>query len=111
MQRASSGACVTTSWAFQVGESESGASVELCEGATVVQLLDTLRLPYHATWLIGVNDTVVGLDHALSDGDQVELMLPIGGGDYLTLREQLFAGETVDTLYEKIQNYAKEHHA
>ncbi|MBI3733398.1 MAG: MoaD/ThiS family protein [Chloroflexi bacterium] len=94
-------------------ERESGAQVDLRDGATPIQLLDALRLPYHATWLIGVNDTVVGLDHALSEGDQIELMLPVseGSGDYLTLREQLFAGETVNTLYEKIQNDTEEHHA
>lgn len=27
----------------------------------------------------------------------------IGEGDYLTLRERLFEGETVETLYKKIQ--------
>ena len=30
-----------------------------------------------------------------------------GGGDYLTIRDQLFAGETVKTLYDKIQAYQK----
>jgi len=35
--------------------------------------------------------------------------LPVGTGDYLTIREQLFADETVATLFEKIQAYqAKE---
>ncbi|HBY92957.1 MAG: hypothetical protein M5U01_41020 [Ardenticatenaceae bacterium] len=29
----------------------------------------------------------------------------VGKGDYLTIREQLLAGETVDTLFEKIQTY------
>ena len=28
-----------------------------------------------------------------------------GWGNYLTLREQLFAGETVTTLFDKIQAY------
>ncbi len=28
-----------------------------------------------------------------------------GKGDYLTLREQLFAQETVKTLYEKVRSY------
>ena len=30
-----------------------------------------------------------------------------GVGDYLEIREGLFTGETVDTLYEKILNYQK----
>ncbi len=34
-------------------------------------------------------------------------MLPIGEGNYLAIREQLFAGETVDTLVEKIKAYQK----
>ena len=29
----------------------------------------------------------------------------IGKGDYLAIRDQLFAGETVETLFEKIQMY------
>ena len=59
---------------------DGGADLEMPADATIVQLLDTLRLPYHSTWLVGVNDDIVELDHALSDGDQIELMLPIGGG-------------------------------
>ena len=60
---------------------DTGATLDLPDGVTIVQLLDVLRLPYHQTWLIGVNDAIVDIDHALSDGDEVELMLPIGGGD------------------------------
>ncbi|MBI5879333.1 MAG: MoaD/ThiS family protein [Chloroflexi bacterium] len=59
---------------------DSDASLTLPAGATVMQMLDALRLPYQNTWLIGVNDAVVDLEHALSDGDRVELMMPIGGG-------------------------------
>ena len=61
-------------------EGEREAQVELADGATLMQLLDALRLPYESTWLVGINDQVVDLDHALCDGDQIELMLPIGGG-------------------------------
>jgi hypothetical protein len=32
-------------------------------------------------------------------------MLPIGEGNYLAIREQLFAGETVETLVEKVIAY------
>ncbi len=63
-----------------VDQRDSGAALVLPDGATVVQMLDALCLPYQNTWLIGVNDSVVDLDHALSDGDRVELMMPIGGG-------------------------------
>ena len=59
---------------------DSGALIELGTGATVTQMLDVLRLPYQSAWLIGVNDEIVALDHPLHDGDQIELMLPIGGG-------------------------------
>ena len=61
-------------------ERDSGAHLALPQGATVTQMLDLLKLPYHSTWLIGVNDAIVDLDHPLHDGDEVELMLPIGGG-------------------------------
>jgi sulfur carrier protein ThiS len=62
-------------------ERESGARVELPDDATVVQMLDVLRMPYQSAWLIGVNDQIVDLHHALHNGDEIELMLPIGGGD------------------------------
>lgn len=29
----------------------------------------------------------------------------VGGGNYLALRDQLFAGETVTTLFEKVRMY------
>ena len=31
----------------------------------------------------------------------------VGGGNYLAVREQLFAGETVTTLFEKVQAYQR----
>lgn len=31
----------------------------------------------------------------------------VGGGNYLDIREELFAGESVTTLFEKIQVYQK----
>jgi len=61
-------------------ERDSGAVIELAANATVTHMLDVLRLPHQSAWLIGVNDEVVDLDHALHDGDRIELMLPIGGG-------------------------------
>jgi sulfur carrier protein ThiS len=61
-------------------ERDGGALTELAADATVTQMLAVLRLPYQSAWLIGVNDEVVDLDHALHDGDRIELMLPIGGG-------------------------------
>jgi sulfur carrier protein ThiS len=63
------------------GERDSGSRVELPDNATVVQMLDVLNLPYQSAWLIGVNDEIVDLHHPLKDGDEIELMLPIGGGE------------------------------
>ena len=34
-------------------------------------------------------------------------LLPVGEGNYLAIREKLFAGETVATVLEKIQAYQK----
>jgi N-dimethylarginine dimethylaminohydrolase len=34
--------------------------------------------------------------------------LQMGQGDYVALREEMFAGETVETLIEKIQTYEQE---
>ena len=34
--------------------------------------------------------------------------LGLGSGDYLQTKDELFAGETVDSLYEKIQAFTKE---
>lgn len=65
---------------FPADQRDSGAALALPDGATIMQMLDALRLPYQNTWLIGVNDSVVDLDHPLRDGDRVELMMPIGGG-------------------------------
>ena len=59
---------------------DGGAILELQDASTIIHMLDALHLPYHSTWLVGVNDQVVDLDHALHDGDEIELMLPIGGG-------------------------------
>jgi sulfur carrier protein ThiS len=62
-------------------ERDSGARVALPADATIVQLLNALKLPYQSAWLIGVNDEIVDLHHPLHDGDEIELMLPIGGGE------------------------------
>jgi hypothetical protein len=35
-------------------------------------------------------------------------MWQLGRGDYESIREELFAGETVETLYEKIRVYQEE---
>jgi len=68
-------------------ERDSGALIELAADASVTQMLDVLRLPYQSAWLIGVNDEIVDLDHPLHDGDRIELMLPIGGGDKNIVRK------------------------
>ncbi len=61
-------------------ERDNGAQIELPHNTTITHMPDALNLPYHLTWLIGVNDEIVELDHALKDGDEIELLWPIGGG-------------------------------
>ena len=61
-------------------ERDCGSRVELPDDATIVQMLDVLKLPYQSAWLIGVNDDIVDLHYPLHAGDEIELMLPIGGG-------------------------------
>ena len=62
------------------GQRDDGADLELPDGSSIIHMLDALHLPYHSTWLVGVNDQIVDLDSTLRDGGQIELMLPIGGG-------------------------------
>lgn len=49
----------------------------------------------------------------LSPAKVVRLLVAwqIGRGDYLTIREQLFGDETVNSLFEKIQVYQNEKEA
>jgi N-dimethylarginine dimethylaminohydrolase len=49
------------------------------------------------------------LEHmSLSKVARFWAMWQLGQGDYQMIREELFAGETVRTLYEKIRDYQQE---
>lgn len=54
--------------------------VELREGATTADLMRTLELPEEEVKLIFVNGRSREPDHVLSDGDEVGIFPPVGGG-------------------------------
>ncbi len=55
-------------------------SVELSQGTSVKDLIDELELPEEQVKVIFVNGTVRKEDHRLSDGDEVGVFPPVGGG-------------------------------
>ncbi len=57
-----------------------GVTVELPDGATIEQLLQKLDLPRAHVKVIFVNGTVQSRDHTLSDGDEIGVFPPVGGG-------------------------------
>ncbi len=54
--------------------------VELQDGATVGDLVQSLKLPEDQVKLIFVNALYAELDRALVDGDEVGIFPPVGGG-------------------------------
>jgi molybdopterin converting factor small subunit len=54
--------------------------VKLPKGATVGQLVDHLRLPADQVKMTFVNATVRDRDHVLTDGDELGIFPPVGGG-------------------------------
>ncbi len=54
--------------------------VEMPKGATVGDLVSKLGLPPEEVKLVYVNGRLRGWDHALSDGDEVGIFPPVGGG-------------------------------
>ena len=62
---------------LKVGEA---MSVELPEDATVAQLVSKLGLPEEQVKVVFVNGTVRKADHCLTDGDEVGVFPPVGGG-------------------------------
>jgi molybdopterin synthase sulfur carrier subunit len=54
--------------------------VELPEGATVGDLVVHLRLPADQVKVVFVDGIVRGAEHVLSDGDEVGVFPPVGGG-------------------------------
>ena len=55
-------------------------AVALPEGATVADLIGELGLPEEEVKLVFVNATYRERDHVLSDGDEVGIFPPVGGG-------------------------------
>jgi len=55
-------------------------SVELPDEATVRQLLEELDLPEERVKVVFVNGIVQKEGHQLSDGDEIGLFPPVGGG-------------------------------
>lgn len=62
---------------LDVGEA---MQVELSEDATVGDLVQELELPEEQIKVVFVNGTVRKEDHRLSDGDEVGIFPPVGGG-------------------------------
>lgn len=55
-------------------------SVNLSDGATVEQLTQQLGLPTDEVKVVFVNGVIRPPDHVLSDGDEVGIFPPVGGG-------------------------------
>jgi molybdopterin synthase sulfur carrier subunit len=62
-----------------VGIGES-MPVELPDGATVERLIERLRLPADQIKIVFVNNIVQRERYTLSDGDEVGIFPPVGGG-------------------------------
>jgi sulfur-carrier protein len=54
--------------------------VDLPDGATVGQLIEHLRLPADQVKIVFVNGLVRTPDDPLSDGDELGIFPPVGGG-------------------------------
>ena len=54
--------------------------VNLSDGATVERLIRQLRLPADEVKVVFVNGIIRLEDHVLSDGDEVGIFPPVGGG-------------------------------
>lgn len=54
--------------------------VELPDGATVTRLIQQLELPEEDVKLIFVNGIIRERDYPLSDGDELGIFPPVGGG-------------------------------
>lgn len=54
--------------------------VELPDGATVGQLIEHLRLPAKEVKVVFANGVVRGKEYTFSDGDEVGVFPPVGGG-------------------------------
>jgi molybdopterin converting factor small subunit len=62
------------------GLSGTPFQLEICEGASLQELIDCLNIPAEETKVAFVNGVVQQLDWKLEPGDQVGIFPPIGGG-------------------------------
>ena len=54
--------------------------VDLPEGATVQDLIDTLKIPPEETHIVFINNSIQEPGKNLKDGDVVGMFPPVGGG-------------------------------
>ncbi len=74
-----------SSWEGQPGGaggrwSSGRLEVEVPEGATVADLIQSLDVDAHLVCLVSVNGRAVEQSAALADGDRVDLIPPVTGG-------------------------------
>ncbi|OFV82306.1 MAG: hypothetical protein A2W26_08105 [Acidobacteria bacterium RBG_16_64_8] len=63
------------------GESRDGhVTLEVEVSATVEQVLDRLEIPPEGRTYVTVNGRHVGLEILLSEGDEIGVIVPLGGG-------------------------------
>ena len=62
----------------------SDGAVTLARGASIIEVLSELGIPYDQVGPVSLNDTIVSKERwgatALSEGDQLTVMPPIKGG-------------------------------
>jgi sulfur-carrier protein len=54
--------------------------VQISDGATLVDLVNQLRVPYEEVKMVFVNGRIQSLDYKLQPGDEVGIFPPVGGG-------------------------------
>ena len=59
---------------------EKGVEVKVAEGSMVENLIQTLQLPQNEARVILINGMSKKTTDMLTDGDQVSLFTPLGGG-------------------------------
>jgi sulfur carrier protein ThiS len=62
------------------GSQGNSASIDAEEGATVADVLDMLGVPPEGRTYVQLNGTREGLATTLQGGDEVRVIVPLGGG-------------------------------
>ena len=60
--------------------SSSSLEMDVHEGATVADVVESLGLRSGEVWLAMLDDQLVDKDHTLHPGDRLSLIPPVGGG-------------------------------